>query len=426
MSTNTSSRTTEDYDSDVCIVGAGHIGLPWAAALAEMGFDVECIDVDEQRVEAVNAAEAPFDEPHLQEYLESAVSSDRLRATRDPSRVGTARFVGITVNAPHGEMERYLRIIRTYAEHLARDQIVVNRTTLPIPMVERTRATIAITMGIPVDDLRYATFPERLVGGKAIEEIESLPKVVGADDDYTRDAVTRLVEPFDGIVHHTDTRTAMLVKLIDNAYRDARFAIANQFAIVADELDIDAHEAIRIANEEYPRNDIPSPGPVGGKCLIKDPYFLMDEHLPEGSSTPDLFARSRAVNEAFERRIVAQALTTNPAHVAILGTSYKRDVGDETASPALRIRDELASRGVETTCCDPHVPHRPDFETALRDADGAIVAVDHTYYEERESRIKELADGVIVDVWGIFEDGSQVVRPGMNSQRQLSVTEAPE
>lgn len=399
-----------NYQRDICVIGAGRIGLPWAAVQASHGRDVVCIDIDEDLVATINNGETPFHEPGLAPLLSGVIKSGRLTATTDQSAVTEARVVTSTLNAPNGGSDRYGDIIEAYASHLEPDQTFINRTTLPIPVVSDIHTLIAQAMGVQTDTGHYVTFPERLAEGQAIAEIDALPKLVGTHQRDSHEIIEWLTAESSGTAHYTDHETAMFVKLIDNAYRDARFAIANHFATIAEELGLDAHEAIALANSEYPRNDIPRPGTVGGTCLTKDPYFLTERWV---TNLPvDLFAASRTVNETLEDRIVERILKHDPAVVTVLGTAFKKDSADETASPAENICEALAETGVTVDRYDPFQHETTTLSDVIPGADIVLVAVNHTAFIEQKDRIRELANGVIIDIWGLFDPASDVERVG--------------
>lgn len=389
--------------SDVAIVGAGQIGVPWAAVLAaELGVEVTCIDIDEQRVETLRDGAAPFDEPGLAEYLSTGVERGTLRATTDPAVIAEHRYVAFAINAGREGMVSFMDAIRSYAEYLDDETVVINRTTLPIDMIEWMRQTVTEhAEGSPA----FTVFPERLAEGNAIAEVETLPKVVGVDDDRGRAAMRELLDGLNCEIQFTDPETAMFVKLIDNSYRDAKFAIANQIAFTADELGLDAHEAISIANSEYPRNDIPSPGPVGGRCLPKDPHFLTDERVCDQPTTPDLFNATRRTNASLSSYVMTRILTRRPSAVAILGLSYKRGVADTYNSPARTIAEGLSEHGVAVSAYDPYVTPDRDLDETIAGADIVVYAVDHGEFERIEATINDHspAGAVVFDLWGALD-----------------------
>lgn len=395
---------TGKFARDVAVVGAGRIGLPWAAVLAvDHSRHVTCVDIDEEIVAGINGGEAPFEEPQLASYLTEAVTNDNLRATTDTAAVADHRFVAFTINAPRREVDRFLDAVGEYAEYLTDDHVVVVRSTLPVATLKRLRTEIeSRAAGSP----SFAVFPERLAEGKAIEEIQTLPKVVGVDDRAAEEAVRRLLEPSDCELLVTDPETAMFVKLIDNSYRDAIFAIANQIAYTADQLKLDAHEAIKLANYGYPRNDIPKPGIVGGKCLPKDPHFLTDGTVCDQPTTPDLFNATRRTNATAPNYIATELLRKQPSKVCVLGLAYKRDVSDTFNSQAKQIKEILDSQGVETVGYDPNTAEgTDDIAAALNGADVILLAVNHSTFSDIAVDISKYAPpgATVYDIWNVVD-----------------------
>lgn len=392
------------FERDLAVIGAGHIGLPWAAVLAVEGdYSVTCVDIDDQRVEQINDGVAPFDEPGLSEYIQTGIDEGNLRATRDESVVADHEYVALTINAPRNQMDKFLEVVRNYASYFTGDQLVINRTTLPVHMITRTREVLAEETSDPPE---FAVLPERLAEGKAIEEIKTLPKVVGAETPEGEQLLRDLLSPLDGGIQVTDPRTAMFVKLVDNTYRDALFSISNQIAYSADVLGLDSQEAIELANEDYPRNDIPSPGPVGGKCLPKDPHFLMDGTICDQPTTPDLFSSTRRTNAQLPNYVSTEILKQRPSKVGVLGLSYKAGIGDTFASPAHDIMTILVEQGVDVVAHDPHANEGVDDpEVAIEDADVVALTTNHSEYTGIEPMINERAnpDGVVYDLWGFLD-----------------------
>lgn len=266
-------------------------------------------------------------------------------------------------------------------------------------MISRMKEVLAEELA---DTPEFVVFPERLAEGKAIEEIQTLPKVVGADTEEAERRMEDLLRPLTGELKFTTPRTAMFVKLIDNTYRDALFAVTNQIAYAADTLKLDSREAISLANDDYPRNDVPPPGPVGGKCLPKDPHFLMDATICDQPTTPDLFSSTRRTNASLTNYVSTEILRRAPSKVAILGLTYKAGVDDTFESPADDLREILTEQGVDTDAHDPHVPSHESLEAALTDADVVVLAVNHEEFSSIEGVIERHTpqDAVVYDLWG--------------------------
>jgi UDP-N-acetyl-D-mannosaminuronic acid dehydrogenase len=391
-----------EYTYDVCVVGAGHIGLPWAASLAYNGFDVVCVDIDEDLVAAINNAEDPYGEPELERYLERAIADARLHATTSTETTSEAKTVTLTLNAANEERQTYYQAVEHYAAHVDAGQTIINRTTLPVQEIEKVVDIFADALEVASDRVPYVTFPERLAQGHAITEINTLPKLIGAQTREAVEVVEWLLSEFDGEKHVTDGKTAMFAKLMDNAYRDARFAIANQFALLAEECGINPHEVVELANADYPRNDIPEPGTVGGNCLTKDPHFLTDRFYDILVDRPDLFRTTRAVHRSYDRYIFEQIVAERPEEVAILGTAFKRNESDESNSPSLRIRDWLLDCDIDVECYDPVVGRGSNLKNTIRGADVVFVGVNHSAFEREREQIRDAAAGRIIDIWGVL------------------------
>jgi len=389
--------------ADITIIGAGRIGVPWGAVLAaDLDHNVTYVDIDENRVSLLNEGRAPFAEPRLEEYLEAAVEAGKLSATTSPTPAQESEYVAFTVNAPRKDMHQFTSIVEEYASGFGTDQFIINRSTLPVAMVSRMREIInESSSGEP----SFITFPERLAEGSAIEEIKTLPKIIGTDGTAGRDAMSSLLEGLDCLFRFIDPETAMFVKLIDNAYRDALFAISNQIAYTADELDLDAQEAISLANEEYPRNEIASPGPVGGKCLPKDPHFLTDEWVCDQPTTPDLFTATRRTNAFLTSYVSTQIIRQKPSRVALLGQSYKGGVGDTYNSPAAAIANSLTDQGFSVSTYDPFIDENGSIKETIEGADVVVLATNHAEFRNSEEMINShsATDATVYDLWGMVD-----------------------
>jgi len=209
--------------------------------------------------------------------------------------------------------------------------------------------------------------------------------------------------------YHVDERSAMYVKLIDNTYRDAVFALANYYVVLADAYDLpeSGSRLVRIAEDDY-KNQMYLPGPVGGKCLTKDSHFLTGEWTPDEY---DLFGDVRGIQDDYYGVVVDHVLNSEPDSVAILGTAFKPEVGNEVASPGLRLRDRFEEAGIDVSCFDPHVPRGESATAAVSDADLTVLAINHDHFAERESEILAAADGQVLDLWGQFADAPDVIEP---------------
>ena len=406
----------------VCVIGLGYVGLPTAVILAHNGVEVIGVDIDTERVTAINAGEAPIVEPDLAEMLRVAVTAGKLQA-RDQPQAADA-FI-ITVPTPFKEdHEPDLRFLEAAADSLAPvlgvGNLVIVESTSPVGTTEmlcarlgaaRADLTFPDTAG-EASDVRVAYSPERVLPGRILVELVANDRVVGGMTPACANAATSLYQIFlEGKCDLTDARTAELVKLTENAYRDLNIAFANELSLVCDTLEIDPWKTIELANQ-HPRVDILQPGPgVGGHCIAVDPWFIV-KSAP--IATP-LIETARQVNDAKPAWVAGQALSAaaGEAAIACLGLAYKADIDDlrESASISVVVQLQQSFDG-RILVVEPHISTLPpelakhtgtelvDLETALRDAGVVVLLTDHRVFRELER--DRLTGKSIIDTRGIW------------------------
>ena len=392
--------------NSVCIVGLGYVGLPTAALLAAGGMEVLGVDVDLQRVDAVNAGESPISEPGLTESVAGAVASGRLRAGREPEAAGA--FI-IAVPTPidsdrNPDLSALHGAVESLAPQLRVGNLVVVESTSPVGSTEAVSARLAELrpdLSFPHalgddSDVRVAYCPERVLPGNALAELVENDRVIGGVSASCAEAARGLYETFvEGECHLADARTAEMVKLAENAFRDVNIAFANELSVVCDALGVDPWAMISLANR-HPRVDILQPGPgVGGHCIPVDPWFIVNS---EPERTP-LIQAARMVNdlkpEWVARRVAEMCSGLGRPVVACLGLAYKSDTDDLRESPAIAVIRSLR-RVFEGTILvvEPHVEALPEelrgdramelveLREALDAADVAVLLTDHRSFLE--------------------------------------------
>jgi UDP-N-acetyl-D-mannosaminuronic acid dehydrogenase len=238
------------------------------------------------------------------------------------------------------------------------------------------------------DTVAIAHCPERVIPGAIVEELRGNARVIGGRTKRDAEAARELYASFvQGPLFVTDNTTAELVKVIENTYRDVNIAFANELALLAEELGVDAHETIALANH-HPRVNILSPGPgVGGHCIPIDPHFLSDAN----PFVTELIQTSRRINERMPhivvRRVQEYVPAAGGARIAILGAAYKANVDDTRESPTERVEELLRERGYATTVYDP-VAERyrgelaASLEDAVRGSDAIVLMVGHDAFRD--------------------------------------------
>ncbi|HYF74329.1 MAG TPA: nucleotide sugar dehydrogenase [Nocardioides sp.] len=395
----------DQFDFDVCVVGGGgHVGFPLAVAFASRGLRVVIYDINAAVVETISAGEAPFLEPGVLGPLSEALASDRLLATTDRAVVRRAENVVIVVGTP---VDQYLspdpevvpRVVGELADLLVAGQLVVLRSTV-FPGVTR-RVEQLLAHGHAGVDLAFC--PERIAEGRAMTELFTLPQLVAARSDRPMQRAAALFGKLTDTVIELAPEEAELAKLFTNSWRYIKFAAANQYYMIANDLGLDFARIREAMTTDYPRSaDLPGAGFAAGPCLFKDTMQL-------ASVTGGSFALGHSamlVNEGLpdylvrrmEQRHDLPALT-----VGILGMAFKAESDDRRSSLSYRLKRVLSFRAGRVLTTDPYVSDDPDLlplEQVLAEADLLVVGAPHAAYRDLEPSVP------VVDVWNLLEEGS--------------------
>ncbi len=426
----------------ISVVGLGYIGLPTAATLASRGVDVIGIDVSQNAVSAIAEGRAHFSEPDLDMLVQSAVSTGKLRAQTTPEE---AEAFIIAVPTPFlddhsGDLSFVEAAGRSIAKVLKPGDLVILESTSPVGTTQKLCEWIAEErpdLRLPdkhpdAPDIHLAYCPERILPGRMVFELVENDRIIGGMTEVCTDRAEALYEVFvRGELHRTNAPTAELVKIMENAYRDVNIAFANEIATVCDALDLNAWEAIQLANR-HPRVNVLNPGPgVGGHCIAIDPWFLISR-LPE--QTP-LMRTARTVNDGRPEQVLAKILRQierfHSPVVACLGLTYKPDVDDLRESPALRIVEDLAHKSeARLLVVEPHIAALPDnlcacanvknvkLDEALEHADIIVVLVGHKEFKKIDSR--KLYESAVIDTIGLWQMNIQKPSRATVTDRKIS------
>lgn len=414
-----------DQKPSVCVLGLGYIGLPTAAVIARSGCPVLGIDVTAHIVDTINSGKIHIEEVDLDGLVQGVVSRGILRASL---QVEPADVFVIAVPTPFGDNHvpetRYVMEAATnVAAALKSGDTVILESTSPVGTTEKMRDLIAklrpdlkvpgLTNDIP--DIAVAYCPERVLPGRILEELTNNDRCIGGiTPRCARKALNFYRRFVKGECVTTTARAAEMTKLVENSYRDVNIAFANELSIVADEMDLDIWEVIRLANR-HPRVNILQPGPgVGGHCIAVDPWFIVHgapNHTP-------LIRVAREVNDQKINHVLDQAsrlIGQLPAvSVACFGLAFKANIDDFRESPALKISVELAQRfGRHIKIVEPYASALPgvfdgtgatliDIDQALETCPIFISLTDHDVF--KSIPLDERAGKVVYDTRGIWPD----------------------
>lgn len=368
----------------VVVVGAGYVGLPLCLYLAKSNLKVTAVDTDEKVVEAIDRRTCKIEEKEdFERFFNDPDVQKNLEARRMPSPADV--FV-IAVPTPIHQDKRpdlnyVTSAVASIIPYVRPGNLVVIESTIPPFTTEKTVTPLLERSGFVVGrDLLLAHCPERILPGNIMSEAVFNARIIGGVDERSSQRAAELYNSFvKGKLLITNARTAEFVKLIENSYRDVNIAFANQVAVLCENLQIDTHEVIELANQ-HPRVDILSPGiGVGGHCIPIDPWFLVDA-WPESTS---LIRSARVLNDDMPVRTAQKILDAvggiDRPKIVCLGATYKPNVKDRRESPAIQVFRELQRWASDVSLYDPLVPDYccDSVLTVARGADVLAVLVPH-------------------------------------------------
>ena len=393
--------------------------MPLALCFADRGLRVLAVDSEPEVLDAIRARRMPFAEAGTQELLERVAASGRMDLADRAADATAAANIVITLGTPSfSHIESDLRQVRAAIDdllpHLARGHAVILRSTIAPGTTEFVAGYLEKRRDFRIgEDVFVAHAPERIAAGRFLEEISTLPCIIGAVGEASAERAASVFSVFGAPIVKTTAVQAELAKIWTNILRYATFALPNLLMMDCERYDANVFEVIDLINHDYPRGGMAMPGLTAGSCLRKD--FAFSE---ERSNAPGMLLAVSRVHEAVplfliegvKRRIGSLA----SRKVAVLGLTFKRDTDDERDSLSPKLIRLLERELADVAVCDPHAasPTQP-LEEAVRDADVVVVATNHSEFERpevlREIATNGSAECLLVDPWNVFATGQVFV-----------------
>lgn len=374
------------------VIGLGYIGLPTALMLAAHGNRVVGTDLNASLVDTLRRGALTFEEEQLPELFEAAVK----KGIAFQTEYAEAEVYVVAVPTPYDARTRKVdasyvaRAVETIAQVCPPGAVIVIESTISPGTVDASvRPALAACGRAAGRDIHLAHAPERIIPGAMVRELRDNARVVGADSPEIGRKVKAIYQTFcRGEIVVTDIRSAEMVKVAENTFRDINIAYANELAKICRIAGMDVYEIIRIANM-HPRVNILRPGPgVGGHCISVDPWFLVGDY----PGLANIILAARKINDSMPefvlartREIMAENRITDIARVGFYGLTYKENVDDTRESPTLQaleiMREHLCDPAVQVY--DPFVkkdivPHQHhDLDAFLSASDLVVVFVGH-------------------------------------------------
>ncbi|TDB58650.1 UDP-N-acetyl-D-mannosamine dehydrogenase [Arundinibacter roseus] len=399
--------------NEICIMGLGYIGLPTAALLANRGFSVTGVDIQQHVVDIINRGEIHIVEPELDAFVMAAINSKNLKATILPTYSDV--FI-IAVPTPfQGDFQPNLEYVfnatKAIAPFIKPGNLIILESTSPIGTTEKI-ADILASEGVDISSVYVAHCPERVLPGHVMRELIENDRVVGGINLASTEKAIAFYKSFvSGEVLATNARTAELCKLAENSYRDTNIAFANELSIICDKANINVWELRRLANR-HPRVNILQPGcGVGGHCIAVDPWFIVADYPNEAQ----LIRKAREVNNYKSEWVIEKIKTTalefeikhaKKPSIALLGLSFKPNIDDLRESPAVYIvQSVIQSFAPDSIIVEPNIESHPTFKIsafdhASHDADILVVLVAHKEFGTINNSKK--SNSIILDFCGVI------------------------
>ena len=388
----------------VVLGGGGHVGLPLSLAFADAGLRVGIYDINGATLEQIGRGEMPFMEGGADQLLGEVLASGRLELSTEAEIIGRADAVLLVIGTPVDEflgpsMRVFERAVDQISPQLRDGSLVVLRSTVYPGTTEYVAAALA-DRGKHVD---VAFCPERIAEGHALEELHTLPQIIGADSDAAGERAEALFGRLASKTLRTSSKEAELAKLFTNTWRYMKFAVANQFFAIADQAGVDYTNILRAVREDYPRAaDLPGPGFAAGPCLFKDTMQLAaftSDHFPLGQA-------AMQINEGMPAYIVSSLERRHGSlrgrTIGILGMAFKAESDDIRASLSFKLRKLLEWAGARVLCADPYVDDErlSPLEDVLAGSEILVIGAPHRAY-----RSLDLTGREVVDIWNATGDG---------------------
>ena len=353
------------------VCGLGYVGLPLAVDKAKHGFKTIGFDVQQAKVDLVNAGKNYIGDV-VDADLQELVSNGMLRATTDFSEVCNVDFIAICVPTPlDAHQQPDISYVRSSAEAIAKyltkgTMVVLESTTYPGTTEELLLPILEKGSGLKCGEDFYLGFsPERVDPGNKTYKTSNTPKVVGAVGADAAEVISMVYSAIlDSDVHTVSCpAVAEMEKILENTYRNINIGLVNELAILCNKMGINIWEVIDAAKTKPYGFQAFYPGPgLGGHCTPLDPYYLSWKAREYGFHT-SMIEASMMVNDRMPEYTVERAgkilnrykKALNGSKVLILGVAYKQDIDDYRESPAIHVIDEVHKTGAEVDFYDPFI-----------------------------------------------------------------------
>ena len=419
----------------ISVVGTGYVGLVSGACLADVGMDVTCVDIDQQKIANLKKGILPIYEPGLDHIVSRNVAAGRLHFTSTLSdAIVGSETVFIAVGTPPGEdgsadLQYVLKVAQSIGEHMQDYLVVVTKSTVPVGTASKVQSTLqsALTNRGLTTDFDVASNPEFLKEGAAIDDFMRPDRIVcGVDNERAEGVLSRLYKPFTLNGHPVlfmDIPSAEMTKYAANAMLATKISFMNDIALLCEVMGADVNQVRKgIGSDPRIGHKFIYPGiGYGGSCFPKDVKALVRAGEENGHALRILQA-VEDVNDDQKQVMVKKVMAQfgqdlTGKHFAMWGLSFKPETDDMREAPSVVIANALLEAGATVAAYDPvateeakhqlgdRITYANDAYAALEGADALLLVTEWREFRMPNwDRVKEaLQTPVVIDGRNIFD-----------------------
>ena len=428
-------------NENVCIVGLGYVGLTLGVALAKHGVNIFGVETNKEIINSLKKNKAHFSDKGLTEILADVVRATPFHFSASlPTDNNFSAYI-ITVGTPldkngNPRLDMITNASREVANNMEDGSLIILRSTVELGT---TRNVVMPILKESNKKFELAMCPERTLEGDAINELHSLPQIIGAQSQEVSQRCSRLFSVLsDKTIITKNFETAEMIKLVDNTSRDLYFSFANEIAEICSLYDVDVYEVIEKGQAEYKRTKMWLPGPVGGPCLEKDPHILANSSIKKGF-TPSIIKAGRNMNETQNEMIIdkikyiLEQKEIKDPHILLCGLAFKGipETDDLRGSMGIKFLEEINKTYKNISIYDPVVKYESlitisekivDIENAQECYDLVVLLNNHSKFKTIEWKTFNnllTENGCVFDFWnslGSFADKNKYFHLGSLSK----------
>ncbi|MBI5401599.1 nucleotide sugar dehydrogenase [Candidatus Wolfebacteria bacterium] len=419
---------------EISVFGLGYVGLTLALVLSENGFKVRGVEVSDDIITKIKTGRAHFYENGLNDLLAAQLENGFSCVCGISDNKSSVYIIAVGTRVDENNQPDF-RELRSSSENIGQvlkiGDLVILRSTVPIGVTRNFVIPILEKLsGLKAGEDFYISFaPERTAEGAALEELKTLPQIVGGLNRLSCEKTIEVFSTFTpNIVIVSSLEGAEMVKMVNNTYRDLNFAFANELSLICSRFNLDTNQIINAANSGYRRSHMPLPSPgVGGYCLTKDPFLLVYSSEQKGYS-PRLPKIGREINYSMPRFVASRIMdfinkyykTNEDIKISILGFAFKGNppTSDVRFSPTIDLIEILKKEKInlDLNCHDFLVEEdviKKRGVKYVRDVNGvfsgsSVVVVMTNHPDYVNLPIVSLAEtmkkpSLLFDTWNIFD-----------------------